>query len=145
MPAPRLVPELSPSDFAASLDFYTRVLGFRVVYARPEDRFAYLDLDGAELMLEQTSDPARTFLAGELSYPYGRGLHLQIEVEEVEAVYARVLQAGSRVLLPLEDRWYRQGDQEAGNRQFVVLDPDGYVLRPFQSLGVRLLQDTPFG
>ncbi|BDP41527.1 glyoxalase [Deinococcus aetherius] len=137
MPAPRIVPELYSSDFAASLDFYTRVLGFRVVYARPEDRFAYLDLGGAELMLEQTTDPARTFIAGELEHPFGRGLHLQVEVEDVESMYGRVLEAGSRVLLPLEDRWYRQGDREAGNRQFVVLDPDGYVLRPFESLGTR--------
>lgn len=137
MPSPRIVPELYSANFAVSLDFYTRVLGFRVVYARPEDRFAYLDLDGAELMLEQTTDPSRTFIAGELEYPFGRGLHLQLEVKDAEAVYGRVLEAGSRVLLPLETRWYRRGDREAGNRQFVVLDPDGYVLRPFKSLGTR--------
>jgi hypothetical protein len=26
----------------------------------------------------------------------------------------------------LEERWYSQGYEEAGNRQFVVIDPDGY-------------------
>ncbi len=88
-------------------------------------------------MLGQTTDPARTFIAGELEHPFGRGLHLQIEVEDVETRYGRILQEESRVLLPLEDRWYRQGDREAGNRRFVVLDPGGYVLRPFESLGTR--------
>ena len=39
---------------------------------------ALLDLDGAQLMLEQPID--RKFLAGDLEYPYGRGLNLQIEV-----------------------------------------------------------------
>jgi catechol 2,3-dioxygenase-like lactoylglutathione lyase family enzyme len=47
----RLVPELLVSDFAASLDFYVRVVGFAVRYDRPAEKFAYLDLDGAELMI----------------------------------------------------------------------------------------------
>lgn len=76
MPALRIVPELYASDLTASLHFYTPVLGFRIRYARPEDHFVYLDMDGAELMLEQTTDPARTFISGELGYPFGRGLHL---------------------------------------------------------------------
>ncbi|WP_245528351.1 hypothetical protein [Deinococcus maricopensis] len=37
----------------------------------------------------------------------------------------------------MEDRWYRRADEEVGSRQFVVLDPDGYVLRLVQGLGVR--------
>jgi catechol 2,3-dioxygenase-like lactoylglutathione lyase family enzyme len=50
---PRLVPELVCSDLARSLDFYVGVLGFAVVYERTEERFAYLEREGAELMLEQ--------------------------------------------------------------------------------------------
>ncbi|MEZ5374632.1 MAG: VOC family protein [Microthrixaceae bacterium] len=30
-----------------------------------------------------------------------------------------------------------EGPTEAGNRQFVVADPDGYLWRPFRDLGVR--------
>jgi hypothetical protein len=56
---PKLVPELYCSDFARSLKFYTGVLGFFVRYDRPEQRFAYLERDGAELMIEQTVDPGR--------------------------------------------------------------------------------------
>jgi catechol 2,3-dioxygenase-like lactoylglutathione lyase family enzyme len=52
----RLVPELSCSDVARSRDFYTRLLGFTVLYDRPEDGFAYLTREGAEIMLEQQSD-----------------------------------------------------------------------------------------
>jgi hypothetical protein len=49
----------------------------------------------------------------------------------------------------MEERWYRvdvaetggrwqmQGPTEAGNRQFVVADPDGYLWRPFRDLGTR--------
>jgi len=34
-------------------------------------------------------------------------------------------------------RWTRGGPAQAGNRQFVVADPDGYLWRPFCDLGVR--------
>lgn len=47
----RLVPELNCTDFERSLAFYTDVLGFGVRYARPEQKFAYLEREGAELML----------------------------------------------------------------------------------------------
>ena len=137
MPGSPIVPELYVSDLARSLDFYTRVIGFRVRYDRPEEQFAYLELGGAELMLEQPLVPERTLLAGELAHPYGRGMNLSIPVPDVDTVYGRVRQGGHPVLLPLEERWYRQDSGEVGNRQFVVLDPDGYVLRPVQALGRR--------
>jgi hypothetical protein len=56
-------------------------------------------------------------------------------------------------LLALEERWYdvdvvapagrwnRVGPMQAGNRQFVVEDPDGYLLRLFTSLGTISSRD----
>jgi len=131
----RLVPELCCSDFDRSLRFYTEVLGFRVLYARPEERFAYLEREGAELMIEQPT--ARAFVAGKLSYPYGRGMNLQIEVSDVESLYERARASGSKLYLELEERWYRRDDVLLGNRQFVVPDPDGYLLRFFEDIGQR--------
>jgi len=137
MAAARLVPELICADFARSLAFYTELLGFAVRYARPEERFAYLDRDGAELMIEQSV--GRTFLAAPLEYPYGRGVNFQIAVDDVMELYTRVGDAGCPLYLPLEEQWYRRGAEEAGNRQFIVPDPDGYLLRFFQDLGARPL------
>jgi|GEM_PF-6148253 len=54
----RLVPELDVTSLEGSLAFYVGVLGFAVVFERPEEKFAFLDLDGAELMLEQAAGPA---------------------------------------------------------------------------------------
>jgi catechol 2,3-dioxygenase-like lactoylglutathione lyase family enzyme len=132
---PRLVPELVCSDLARSLDFYVGVLGFAVVFERTEERFAYLEREGAELMLEQPT--ARRFVAGDLETPYGRGLNLQIEVSDVEALYQTVRAKGVRLFLELEDRWYRRDGELRGSRQFVVQDPDGYLLRFFQDIGTR--------
>lgn len=133
----RLVPELDVSDLAASRAFYVGVCGFAVVYERPEERFAALDRDGAELMLEQAGGPGRRFRTAPLERPFGRGMNLQIEVGNVDALSARVAESGAPFLLELEESWYRQGDELAGNRQFVVADPDGYLLRFFTDLGRR--------
>ena len=135
MAGARLVPELICADFARSLAFYTDVLGFAVRYARPEERFAYLEREGAALMIEQSV--GRAFLAAPLEYPYGRGVNFQIEVAEVAALHARVGAAGCPLYLPLEERWYRRDRDEVGNRQFIVLDPGGYLLRFFENLGSR--------
>jgi hypothetical protein len=55
----------------------------------------------------------------------------------VTTLYERVKASGSRIYLQLEDRWYRRDDVLLGNRQFVVLDPDGYLLRLFEDVGQR--------
>jgi catechol 2,3-dioxygenase-like lactoylglutathione lyase family enzyme len=133
----RLIPEIDVSDLDRSLTFYVGVIGFRVVYDRPEERFAFLDLDGARLMLEEAAGPGRRFHAAPLERPYGRGVNFQIEVANVDALVERVRKAGFDPIIPIEERWYRRGETELGNRQFVVGDPDGYLLRFFSDLGQR--------
>lgn len=132
-----LIPELYCADFARSLDFYTKVAGFAVRYARPEERFAFLEREGAQLMIEQPMDPVRTWRTGAMEHPYGRGVNFQIRVSDVAALYARCIAFGARIFLVLEERWYRRDDELTGNRQFVVQDPDGYLLRFFQDLGMK--------
>ena len=46
----KLVPELDVSDFARSLQFYTDVLGFEVLFTR--ENFAYLELEDIQFMLQ---------------------------------------------------------------------------------------------
>jgi catechol 2,3-dioxygenase-like lactoylglutathione lyase family enzyme len=133
----RLVPELDVADLDRSLAFYIGVLGFRVLFDRPEERFAYLDLAGVHLMLEEAAGPGRRFRTAPLEHPFGRGMNLMIEVPEVDRLYDRVKIAGFTIVIPLEERWYRQDDVENGLRQFVVADPDGYLLRFSADLGQR--------
>ena len=135
--APLLVPELDVSDLDQSLSIYVEVLGFSCRVTRPEERFAYLVRDGVHLMLEEEAGPGRRFHTAPLERPFGRGINLQIQVADVDALYSSVQQAGLSVLIPLEERWYRQDQTETGNRQFVMADPDGYLLRFFRDLGRR--------
>ncbi len=39
--------------------------------------------------------------------------------------------------MAVEDAWYRAGTTEVGQRQFLVQDPDGYLLRLGAKLGER--------
>ena len=139
MGAARLVPELLVSDFATSREFYVKVIGFSVAYERPAERFAYLDLGGAELMIEQETD---FWLTAKREKPYGRGINLQIEVGDLDGILARLRAAGVPLFRPVEEAWYRAGATYAGNRQFLVQDPDGYLLRFFQDLGENAAPTT---
>ncbi len=130
-----ITPELAVADWRASLRFYRDSLGFAVDYQRPEEGFAMLSLGEARLMIDQLG-LGRDFDTPD-SHPFGRGVNLQIEVAEVAALADRLRAHGIPLFLPMEDRWYRKGDRQTGNRQFIVADPDGYLLRFFEDLGER--------
>lgn len=133
-----LVPELAISDWPRSRRFYCDILGFRALYDRPDEGFSYLTLDDAALMIDQIG-LGRTFDADHApdAYPFGRGMNLQMTVPDVAPLLAALAGAEWPLFLPLEDRWYRRDATEVGNRQFVVADPDGYLLRFAQDLGER--------
>lgn len=130
-----LVPELYVSDFEVSLDFYTRELGFTIRYRRDHDRFAYLERHGAELMIEEPV--GRTWLLDHLERPYGRGINLQIASPDVQDLYHRL--RGCEIIQPIETKCYRRQSDEVDQLQFVLADPDGYLLRFSQVLRVRPL------
>jgi catechol 2,3-dioxygenase-like lactoylglutathione lyase family enzyme len=136
----KLVPELYCSNFEASRYFYTQVLGFRVLYEREEEGFAFLDRNGAQIMIDEldnTTNNSRSWLTGVLEKPYGRGINLEILTEEVDTLYEHVNRNHAVIFLPMEEKWYRVQSVYKGNRQFIVQDPDGYLLRFFQDLGER--------
>ena len=131
------MPELIVADLESSLRFYLGVLDFRVRYTRHEERFALVEREGVELMLEQPTTKDRLWPKAELSYPYGRGVNFEIHVSDVEPLHEAVIGAGLPIFLPLESKWYRRAGDEVGVRQFAVQDPDGYLLRFSQKIGTR--------
>jgi catechol 2,3-dioxygenase-like lactoylglutathione lyase family enzyme len=134
----KLVPELLCSNLEKTLHFYVELVGFTIQYDRPEDRFAYLSMDGVEIMVEEapeTSEDPRVWWTAKAVHPYGRGINLQIEVADIDLLLLKFQNAGWPLFRPIEEKWYRLSAQEVGNRQFLVQDPDGYLLRFFKSLG----------
>ncbi len=134
---PALVPELLVSDLDRSVRFWCDLCGFTVSYSRPEERFAYITFGSAHAMLEEVG-VGRNWLSGPLAPPLGRGINLQIGVPDAAAI-ATGIEANNVVLfMRPETKWYRiDADEEAGAVQFVVADPDGYLLRFQSSLGHR--------
>jgi catechol 2,3-dioxygenase-like lactoylglutathione lyase family enzyme len=130
----RLVPELDVTDIGASLRFWCDYLGFRVAYDRPAAGFAYCERDGAQVMLCQINGE---WVTGPLERPFGRGINFQIMVEDIEPPLARLREAEWPLFRDVRESWYRVGDEERGSREFLVLDPDGYLVRFSQGLGSR--------
>ena len=110
--AAALVPELYVSDLARSLAFYCDLAGFEVRYERRDEAFAYIALGQAELMLEEPI-----------------GVNLQITVPDTDRIYEVFCKAGATIVNGLEDKTYRRRGDTVSVRQFVVADPDGYLLR----------------
>ncbi|MGI4838035.1 MAG: bleomycin resistance protein [Janthinobacterium lividum] len=135
----KLVPELIITDLSKSLYFWTELLGFTIAYDRPEEGFAYLDLLGVQIMLEERRPAARQWLTDDLLAPFGRGVNFQIEVPDVDAILERLGKVRWPLFMACEEKWYRAGEREVGQRQFLVQDPDGYLVRLAQDLGERAL------
>lgn len=134
----QLVPELSVTNFQNSLKFYSEILGFTIKYQREEEGFAYLRLGNAELMIDEIGK-GRTWKTGVFEYPLGRGINFQIEVPSFLPILEKLRKNNIDLFLDVEEKWYRKGDKEVGNKQFLVMDPDGYLLRFAQDLGERSL------
>lgn len=130
----RLVPELTVSDFATSLTFYTERLGFSVAYLRGKPDFAYLDRDGIQIMLEEAPP---SWPVGELTRPYGRGVNFEIAWYDVTQLRDKLVGQDYPLYRDLQDTWRETGDTLSGAREFLVQDPDGYLLRFAQPLGER--------
>jgi catechol 2,3-dioxygenase-like lactoylglutathione lyase family enzyme len=131
-----LVPELVVADFARSLAFYRETLGFRVLCGRPEERFADLEREGARIMIERPTE--RLWLTRPLEAPDGRGINLQIGCADATALRNQCLARGHALFKDLEEAWYRRDAILPGCRQFLVQDPDGYLLRFSEDIGTRV-------
>lgn len=122
-----LIPELSVKDIRESKEFYLNILGFQLEYERIEEQFAFISLNGAQLMLEQYNGYWKT---GELEYPFGRGINFQIEVENVDVLLQNLKQYNIPLFRDVMTNTYSGFSQ----KEFLVQDPNGYLLRFSQSL-----------
>lgn len=91
-----------------AITFYTS-LGFRLVYGGPQGRFSTLQAGNAFVNL--------TLSSGYQPAWWGRTI---FRVDDVEALYQRVLAAGCTPTPPQNGTW--------GERYFHVTDPNGHEL-----------------
>ena len=146
MNRPSLVPEILIKDISSSLNFYRDILGFKVEFERPEEGFASISLEGGRLMLDQYTGTSAAsqiefekgaWRTGNFEYPLGRGVNFEFAVSDLDSLCARLSNAKYPMKVPPYEKWYRVGNQKIGVRQFLVMDPDGYLLRFSQQIGTK--------
>lgn len=135
----QMLPELDVFNLSDSLNFYTKLIGFHIVYDRKEDKFAFLQLENVQLMIQQIDKENNKWQTGKLSYPLGVGINFQIEVSNVNDIYNRLKKVGYKIFEDMEEHWYRKDNILIGCREFLVQDPNGYLLRFSQDLGNKNL------
>jgi len=105
----RVVPDIQSDAMEESRDFYG-LLGLEEVMNLGWVRTMASPSQPTAQVILMTSDPTGTVTPD-----------MSIEVEDVDAVYAAVLDSGAKIVRPLQD-------EEWGVRRFFVSDPNGRVV-----------------
>jgi len=121
-----LIPELSVKNLDVSKKFYLEILGFTLEYERVEDNFAFISYDGAQIMLEQING---NWVTGDLAYPFGRGVNFQIKTDYLDVLREKIIMNGYQLFKNVYEASYRECDIVHKVKEFLVQDPDGYLLR----------------
>lgn len=129
------IPELSVTNLENSLNFY-KTAGFEIKYNRTEDKFAFISLNNIQFMLQELSNNDK-WNVGELKYPFGNGINFQLDVEDIDKIYNNFKNNNYTITFDIEENWYRQDDKMLGNKEFLIQDPDGYLLRFSEDLGEK--------
>lgn len=120
-----LIPELSVKDINKSKDFYLKI-GFQVLYERVEDKFCFLELEDNQIMIEEINNHWNT---GSLEYPFGRGINISMSVSDVNKLYEVVKNNNIPLFLDIETHEYQVNDKIYYDKEFLIQDVDGYLLR----------------
>lgn len=129
------IPELSVTNLKNSLNFY-KTARFKVEYDRPENKFAFISLGKIQFMLQEMADNNKWDVAP-LSYPFGNGINFQLEVENLDEIYNSFKNSNYKITFDIQENWYRQDNKVLGNKEFLIQDPDGYLLRFSEDLGEK--------
>lgn len=136
-----IVPEFWCSDFEESLSFYTNVLGFEVLQRRGDSSHAYLEFEGAQIMLASWEQDG-TWETAEFSKPFGRGINFQVLTENAQRMYDSVLRQGIKPFVEIYTKDYWRSDRMDKRKEFAVLDPDGYLFRFTQIVSHRPIEQS---
>lgn len=64
-------------------------------------------------------------------------MSIQLEVENVDTIYNLLKEKNYKIAFEMEENWYRQDNKLLRNKEFLVQDPDGYLIRFSEDLGEK--------
>jgi len=111
----QVTPFLHVPDLQKALDFFTGILGFKVLFR--QDGYAYIHRETVGFRLLQAEDCEVT--------PARRRFAYYIDVEDVDALYAE-LKPKLDTLPPADV--HGPADKSYGQRELLVLAPDGELI-----------------
>jgi PhnB protein len=117
---PRVTPYLYIDGAGAAIDFYCSVLGAteRMRMAGPDGRVGHAELDLGDSMIMLADENPDIDVRGPRAVG-GTPMSLHVYVEDVDGVFERAIQAGAKVLRPIENQFY-------GDRSGQFEDPFGH-------------------
>ena len=121
-----LIPELSVFDILQTKKFY-KELGFKIEYERQKEKFIFMSFQDSQFMFEQIHDDG--WHTGDLRYPLGRGINFSIAVEDFEELYKLVKTLNFEIYKELTRNKYQVNGTEETQIEFLIQDPNGYLLR----------------
>ena len=122
----KMIPELSVFDIEQTKRFYND-LGFKIEYERPEEKFVFMSFQDSQFMFEQIHNNGWNI--GELIYPLGRGINFSIAVDDIEGLYKLVKTLNLEIYRELNRSIYQVNGTEETQTEFLIQDPNGYLLR----------------
>lgn len=114
-----LIPELSVKSIEESKRFYIDILGFKLEYERPEDKFAFLSLGDIQIMIEEVNGYWNT---GKLEYPFGRGINFQMKVSNVEKIRDNLVKNNIELFRDITISEYECNGEIILQKEFLVQD-----------------------
>ena len=115
-----VTPYLALRDAKAAIDFYTRAFGAELVLKldMPDGTIAHAEIRIGDSVLMLAEENAEWGNRSPLSFG-GSPVSMMIYVPDVDAAFARALEAGATRVRPVEDQFY-------GDRSGTLADPYGY-------------------
>lgn len=120
-----LIPELSVTNIEKSKKFYLN-LGFKIMYERKEDKFCFLYLEDNQIMIEEINN---NWNVGEMKYPFGNGINISMTVSDIDSFYESIISKKILLFRKIKTSKYRVDDIIYEDKEFLLQDPDGYLLR----------------
>ena len=77
-------------------------------------------------MIEEQND---NWNVGEMEYSFGRGINISMSISDVEKLYEELKNKSIKMFLNLEIHEYKVNDEIYKDKEFLIQDPDGYLLR----------------
>ena len=120
-----LISELSVTDIEKSKEFYLN-LGFKIMYERKEDKFCFLYLEDNQIMIEEINN---NWNVGEMKYPFGNGINISMTVSDIDSFYENIISKKFVLFRKIKTSKYRVDDIIYEDKEFLLQDPEGYLLR----------------